>query len=191
MERDRHPENSKEARAMKVKFGWIVLLAVVLAALAAVPDLWAAPGQSPHRQTVPTRTPSPGPTSPPTATQPPPPSATEPPPPPPSPTVTPPPSPTATPPPRPPSPTAAGAPAVTGTPSPSPVPSPTPLPLTPTALLRPSPTTGVSLAWTPVPVPLGGSAASSGGISPLLIAGLGLIAAGLILLFLFGRRRAG
>lgn len=55
---------------------WIVLFVMLTMALMNGPDLWAAPGQSPARQTVPTRTPVPSPT------EPPPPSPTEPPPPP-------------------------------------------------------------------------------------------------------------
>ena len=44
---------------------WLVLLGILATGLAVGPDLWAAPGQSPARQTVPTRTPSPSPTPPP------------------------------------------------------------------------------------------------------------------------------
>ena len=45
---------------------WIVLFVMLTVALMTGPDLWAAPGQSPARQTVPTRTPVPSPTEPPT-----------------------------------------------------------------------------------------------------------------------------
>lgn len=44
---------------------WIVGLCIVMVGLVAGPDLWAAPGQDPARQTVPTRTPIPEPTEPP------------------------------------------------------------------------------------------------------------------------------
>jgi hypothetical protein len=43
----------------------LVLLGVLTVGLAAGPSLWAAPGQDPARQTVPTRTPQPLPTNPP------------------------------------------------------------------------------------------------------------------------------
>lgn len=43
---------------------WLVLSAMMAMTLMAGPDLWAAPGQSSARQTVPTRTPTPGPTTP-------------------------------------------------------------------------------------------------------------------------------
>ena len=62
---------------MKKSVLWAVVLGILMVALAAGPDLWAAPGQSPARQTVPTRTPQPPPTEPP-------PPPTEPPPPPPA-----------------------------------------------------------------------------------------------------------
>jgi hypothetical protein len=52
---------------------WIVVLGILMVGLAAGPDLWAAPGQSPGRQTVPTRTPQPPPTEPPPPPPPPPP----------------------------------------------------------------------------------------------------------------------
>ena len=42
----------------KVGF-WIVLIGVLVIAVAVGPDLWAAPGQSTVRQTVPTRTSTP------------------------------------------------------------------------------------------------------------------------------------
>lgn len=45
---------------------WLVLSVMLTVALMTGPDLWAAPGQSPARQTVPTRTPVPSPTEPPT-----------------------------------------------------------------------------------------------------------------------------
>jgi hypothetical protein len=51
---------------------WIILVGVLIAAMAIGPDLWAAPGQYPERQTVPTRTP----TLLPTESLPPPPTAT-------------------------------------------------------------------------------------------------------------------
>ena len=40
----------------------LALLGILVLVLATGPDLWAAPGQSPERQTVPTRTPRPEPT---------------------------------------------------------------------------------------------------------------------------------
>jgi hypothetical protein len=43
----------------------LVLLGVLTVGLTAGPSLWAAPGQDPARQTVPTRTPQPRPTNPP------------------------------------------------------------------------------------------------------------------------------
>ena len=51
---------------MKRIVRWLILLAVLVVAvrLATEPDSWAAPGQSPERQTVPTRTPVPSPTTP-------------------------------------------------------------------------------------------------------------------------------
>jgi len=53
---------------------WIVIMVAFLLVVSAGPDLWAAPGQSPERQTVPTRTPVPPPTEPPPPpTEPPPP----------------------------------------------------------------------------------------------------------------------
>lgn len=67
---------------MKRVVFWIVVLGIVMIGLAAGPDLWAAPGQSPARQTVPTRTPQPPPTKPPPPPTEPPPSPKEPPPPP-------------------------------------------------------------------------------------------------------------
>jgi hypothetical protein len=48
----------------------VIVLGILMAGLATGPGLWAAPGQSPARQTVPTRTPTP---SPPTETPSPPP----------------------------------------------------------------------------------------------------------------------
>ncbi len=50
---------------MKRGILWLVLLGILMVGLTAGPDLWAAPGQSPARQTVPTLTPSPSPTEPP------------------------------------------------------------------------------------------------------------------------------
>ena len=50
---------------MKRGILWLVLLGILMVGLTAEPDLWAAPGQSPARQTVPTLTPSPSPTEPP------------------------------------------------------------------------------------------------------------------------------
>ena len=41
---------------------WVVVLGLLIVGLTAGPGLWAAPGQSPERQTVPTRTPRPEPT---------------------------------------------------------------------------------------------------------------------------------
>jgi len=38
---------------------WGVVLGIFIVGLAGGPDLWAAPGQCPERQTVPTRTPTP------------------------------------------------------------------------------------------------------------------------------------
>jgi len=53
----------------KKRYGfWIILVGVLIAVMAIGPDLWAAPGQCPERQTVPTRTPTPPPPPPPTAT---------------------------------------------------------------------------------------------------------------------------
>ena len=43
----------------------LVLVGMLTVGLAAGPSLWAAPGQDPARQTVPTRTPQPIPTNPP------------------------------------------------------------------------------------------------------------------------------
>lgn len=37
---------------------WVAVLGILMMGLIAGPDLWAAPGQSPARQTVPTRTPT-------------------------------------------------------------------------------------------------------------------------------------
>jgi len=45
---------------------WLVLLGILAIGLTVGPDLWAAPGQSPARQTVPTQTPPVPPTEPPT-----------------------------------------------------------------------------------------------------------------------------
>jgi hypothetical protein len=50
---------------MKKDTLWIVVLGILMMGLVAGPDLWAGPGQSPARQTVPTRTPT---ASPPTET---------------------------------------------------------------------------------------------------------------------------
>ncbi|NIV35641.1 MAG: hypothetical protein GWN58_41165 [Anaerolineae bacterium] len=50
---------------MKKETLWIVVLGILTLGLVAGPGLWAAPGQSPARQTVPTRTPT---ASPPTET---------------------------------------------------------------------------------------------------------------------------
>jgi hypothetical protein len=47
---------------MKRDVLWVVALGIIMVGLAAGPDLWAAPGHSPARQTVPTRTPSRPPT---------------------------------------------------------------------------------------------------------------------------------
>ncbi|MGC9084331.1 MAG: hypothetical protein ACP5ME_14290, partial [Anaerolineae bacterium] len=44
---------------------WLVAIGVLILGLAVGPELWAAPGQAPDRQTVPTRTPVPPPTEPP------------------------------------------------------------------------------------------------------------------------------
>ena len=44
---------------------WLVLLGILAIGLTVGPDLWAAPGQSPARQTVPTKTPPSPPTEPP------------------------------------------------------------------------------------------------------------------------------
>lgn len=92
---------------MKRGILWLVLLGILMVGLIAGPDLWAAPGQSPERQTVPSPT-SPPPTKPP-ATKPPP---TNPPP--------------TNPPPTNPPPTAQA------TPTPTPTPIPTTRPSTPT-----------------------------------------------------------
>lgn len=57
---------------MKRAVFWFVLLGALVIGLAAGPGLWAAPGQDPARQTVPTRTPQSPPTeSPPPPTSPP------------------------------------------------------------------------------------------------------------------------
>jgi len=40
---------------------WGVVLGIFIVGLVSGPDLWAAPGQCPERQTVPTRTPTPPP----------------------------------------------------------------------------------------------------------------------------------
>jgi hypothetical protein len=50
---------------MRKGFFWLALIGLLVVGLAVGPDLWAAPGQAPHRQTVPTRTPVPPPTEPP------------------------------------------------------------------------------------------------------------------------------
>jgi len=55
---------------MKRYVFWGLLLGILMVGLATGSDLWAAPGQCPERQTVPTRTPTPPP---PTPTLPPPP----------------------------------------------------------------------------------------------------------------------
>ncbi|MGQ9468050.1 MAG: hypothetical protein ACUVSG_10495, partial [Anaerolineae bacterium] len=57
---------------MRKAIFWGILVILLLVGLAVGPDLWAAPGQSPHRQTVPTRTPVPPPTEPPPPPPPPP-----------------------------------------------------------------------------------------------------------------------
>jgi hypothetical protein len=59
----------------KSRYGlWAILVGVLIAAMTISPDLWAAPGQSPARQTVPTKTPegpaTPEPTSPPPTSKP-------------------------------------------------------------------------------------------------------------------------
>lgn len=45
---------------------WLILAGILVSGLVTKPDLWAAPGQSPARQTVPTRTPEQPPTPEPT-----------------------------------------------------------------------------------------------------------------------------
>ena len=45
---------------------WLILAGILILGLITKPDLWAAPGQSPARQTVPTRTPELPPTPEPT-----------------------------------------------------------------------------------------------------------------------------
>jgi len=58
---------------MKTAVFWVMLCGILMVGLAAGPDLWAAPGQNPARQTVPTPTPQLSPTKPlPSPTQPPP-----------------------------------------------------------------------------------------------------------------------
>jgi len=57
---------------IRKSFFWVVLLGVLAVGLVTGSDLWAAPGQNPGRQTVPTRTPVPPP-----PTEPPPPPPTE------------------------------------------------------------------------------------------------------------------
>jgi hypothetical protein len=59
---------SEDDQAMKMTKGmlWLVLSGILMFGLVTKPDLWAAPGQSPARQTVPTRTPEQPPTPEPT-----------------------------------------------------------------------------------------------------------------------------
>jgi hypothetical protein len=59
---------SEGDQAMKTTRGmlWLVLSGILMFGLITKPDLWAAPGQSPARQTVPTRTPEQPPTPEPT-----------------------------------------------------------------------------------------------------------------------------
>ena len=67
----------KSTTGQKKRRFWIIFLGILIAVSAASPDLWAAPGQNPKRQTVPTATPKSGrPTSRPSSTNP---SATNPP----------------------------------------------------------------------------------------------------------------
>jgi hypothetical protein len=60
--------SSEGDQAMKMIKGmlWLVLSGILMLGLITKPDLWAAPGQSPARQTVPTRTPEQPPTPEPT-----------------------------------------------------------------------------------------------------------------------------
>ena len=60
--------SSEGDQAMKTTKGmlWLVLSGILMFGLITKPDLWAAPGQSPARQTVPTRTPEQPPTPEPT-----------------------------------------------------------------------------------------------------------------------------
>lgn len=60
--------SSEGDQAMKMKKGmlWLILAGILMLGLVTKPDLWAAPGQSPARQTVPTRTPEHPPTPKPT-----------------------------------------------------------------------------------------------------------------------------
>ena len=59
---------SEGDQVMKTTKGmlWLVLSGILVFGLITKPDLWAAPGQSPARQTVPTRTPEQPPTPEPT-----------------------------------------------------------------------------------------------------------------------------
>ena len=59
---------SEGGQAMKMTKGmiWLILAGIFVLGLVTKPDLWAAPGQSPARQTVPTRTPEQPPTPEPT-----------------------------------------------------------------------------------------------------------------------------
>lgn len=66
----RIPVDSSEGdRVMKTRKDilWLVLLGLLAVGLIAGPELWAAPGQNPARQTVPTKTPEQPPTSEPTS----------------------------------------------------------------------------------------------------------------------------
>ena len=60
--------SSEGDQAMKMIKGmlWLILAGILILGLITKPDLWAAPGQSPARQTVPTRTPEQPPTPEPT-----------------------------------------------------------------------------------------------------------------------------
>jgi hypothetical protein len=60
--------SSEGDQAMKMTKGmlWLILAGILVLGLVTKPDLWAAPGQSPARQTVPTRTPEQPPTPEPT-----------------------------------------------------------------------------------------------------------------------------
>jgi hypothetical protein len=63
-------------KTMKRILLWVVVVGMLMAGLAAGPDLWAAPGQSSARQTVPTPTPQLPPTEPPPSPTKPPPTPT-------------------------------------------------------------------------------------------------------------------
>jgi len=186
----------KRFRHFLVCPGLVILTVAVLVTLSPRPGTWAAPGQNPHRQTVPTRTPEPQPTTeePPEESQP----AAEIPPEEPQPTpapseATPLPTDTPVPPtailtPVPPTATLAG---TTDTPQPAaatPAPTETPSP-GPTAALT-EPATSTPLPSPPTPTAMYTSAPKRAyGLVPLL--GFALVAILVALLALWARRRQG